>query len=140
MTKYQTEKEMHKDDVANGALYRTEDGFIVRKEEGKEILFSVSDWDEGTLPSAIQQAIMETQDEIASTLQMDLCARMAPERSEAIRGVWGSDHPVVWSEEAPAEVVEARLTYLRHLQRAKTSLETAVEQLKKAAVLAVELN
>lgn len=140
MTKYQTEKDMHKDDVADGVPYRTEDGFIARKEEGKEILFSAYCWDEDTLPSAIQQAIMDTQNEIASTLQMDLCASMAPERSEAIRGACGCDHPVVWSEVAPAEVIEARLTYLRHLQRAKTSLETAVEHLKKAAVLAVELN
>ena len=131
---------MHKDDVANGALYRTEDGFIARKQDGKEILFSADCWDEGTLPSAVQQAIMETQDEIASTLQTDLCTRMTPALSDALRGVWGSDHPVVWSEEAPAEVIEARLTYLRHLQRAKASLETAVEHLKKGAVLAVKLN
>lgn len=46
MTKYQTEKEIHKDDVANGAIYRTEDGFLVRKVEGKEIRFSADDWTE----------------------------------------------------------------------------------------------
>lgn len=140
MINYETEKEMHKDDVANGAPYRTEDGFVVRKIEGKEMLFSPYDWTEDTLPSALQQAIIDTQCDIASTLQGDFGAPMSHDHSEAMRGVWGSNDPLLWSEEAPAAVIEARLTYLRHLQRAKATLETAVEHLKKAAALAVKLH
>lgn len=96
MTKYQTEKEMHKDDVENGALYRTEDGFIVREEEGRKLLFSPYDWTEDTLPSALQQAIMDAQGDIAITLQEHFGARMSPDCSEAMMGVWGSDDAVVW--------------------------------------------
>ena len=140
MIKYQTAKEMLTDDVANGAIYRTEDGFIVRKEEGKELLFATEEWIEETLPSAIQQAIMDTQDDIASTLEEHFGARMSPERSEALRGVWGSDYAVVWSEEAPAAIIEARLAYLRHVEQAKAALETTVEHLKQAAALAVKLH
>ncbi len=140
MIKYETEKEMHKDDVANGAPYRTEDGFVVRKIEGKEMLFSPYDWTEDTLPSALQQAIIDTQSVIASTLQGDFGAPMSPDHSEAMRGVWGSNDPLLWSDEAPAEIIEARLTYLRHLQRAKAALETTVEHLKQAAALAVNLH
>jgi len=140
MMKYETEKEMHKDDVADGAPYRTEDGFIVRKVEGKEMLYSPYDWTAGTLPSALQQAIMDTQSDIALTLQRDFGAPMSPDRSEAMRGVWGSEDPLLWSEEAPAAVIEARLTYLGHLQRAKAALETTVEHLKQAAALAVNLH
>ncbi|EQM72377.1 hypothetical protein [Stutzerimonas stutzeri] len=140
MIKYETEKEMHKDDVANGAPYRTEDGFVVRKIEGKEMLFSPYDWTEVTLPSALQQAIIDTQSDIASTLQGDFGAPMSPDHSEAMRAVWGSEDPLLWSEEAPAEIIEARLTYLRHLQRAKAALETMVEHLKQAAALAVKLH
>ncbi len=140
MIKYETEKEIHKDDVANGAPYRTKDGFVVRKIEGKEMLFSPYDWTEDTLPSALQQAIIDTQSDIASTLQSDFGALMSPDHSDAMRGVWGSNDPLLWSEEAPAEIIEARLTYLRHLQRAKAALEATVEHLKQAAALAVNLH
>jgi len=85
MTKYQTEKEIHKDDVANGAIYRTEVGYLARKVKGKEMHFSADDWTEDTLPSALQQAIMEAQDDIASTLREHFVARMSPDHSEAMR-------------------------------------------------------
>jgi len=140
MTKYQTEKEIHKDDVANGAIYRTEVGYLARKVKGKEMHFSADDWTEDKLPSALQQAIMEAQDDIASTLREHFVARMSPDHSEAMRGVWGSDHALVWSEEAPAAIIEARLAYLRHVEQAKAALETTVEHLKQAAALAVKLH
>lgn len=140
MTKYMTEQEMHADDLAAGFHYRTEDGYIASKEDGKLMLFPVYDWNESPLPSAVQQAVMDTQEDIASILQGDFHAPMTRDRSDALRGAWGIDIPLVWSEEAPAEVIEARLEYLRTLQQAKCALENAVRHLEKAAALAANLH